>query len=112
MALVPGEDSESDEEINTEHLQSLVLTPDGSLTVPGYRGLMRASPQKGAAGIVMGEESETDDEGEDPVDQPDGGAGGGAQVVASSHSSLTSAGSAQDAAREESLEMLEAVPQS
>lgn len=99
MALVPGEDSESDEEINTEHLQSLVLTPDGSLTGPGYRGLMIAS-QGTAAGIVMGEESETDEENEGSVDQPDGG--DGAPAVASSlQSSLTSADSAQDAVREE-----------
>lgn len=67
MALVPGEDSESDEEINTEHLQSLVLTPDGSLTGPGYRGLMKAK----TAGIVMGEESETDEEDDASQDQTD-----------------------------------------
>ena len=69
--MVPGEDSESDEEINTEHLQSLVLSPDGSLTGPGYRRLMQSSQQK-TAGIVMGEESETDEEDEDDMDQPDG----------------------------------------
>jgi hypothetical protein len=106
MALIAGEDSESDEEINTEHLQSLVLTPDGSLTGPGYRRLINTSQQKGAvAGIVMGEESETDEEDEDSVDQPDGAGGGegGAQVGASLQSSMSSAESAQEMAKEEPL---------
>ena len=104
MALVPGEDSESDEEINTEHLQSLVLTPDGSLTGPGYPSLMKSPQHKGAvAGIVMGEESETDEEDEDSVDQPDGG-GGGEQLGASlQSSSISSTGSAQEVEKEEPL---------
>lgn len=61
MAMVQGEDTESDEEINTDQIHALTLTPDGSLTTikPDTRG-------KGA-GIVAGEESETDDE-----DEPDG----------------------------------------
>ena len=63
MALVLGEDSESDEEINTEELAGLVLTPDGSIT--GYQGLMKNTQPQKTAGIVMGEESETDDEEED-----------------------------------------------
>ena len=112
MALVPGEDSESDEEINTEHLQSLVLTPDGSLTGPGYRGLRASQPKGATAGIVMGEESETDEEDEEgSVDQPDGGEGGGG-VGASLQSSLSSAGSAQETAKEEPLEATATVPQS
>ena len=62
MAMVQGEDTESDEEINTDQIHALTLTPDGSLTTvpPDTRG-------KGA-GIVAGEESETDEE-----DEPDGG---------------------------------------
>lgn len=62
MALVLGEDSESDEEINTEQLHSIVLTPDGSLK--GYQGLMKNSAQQKTAGIVMGEDCETDEEEE------------------------------------------------
>ena len=55
MALVQGEDSESDEEeINTDQLG------EGSL---GYAG---AKPDSHKAGIVSGEESETDEEGEPP----------------------------------------------
>lgn len=112
MALVPGEDSESDEEINTEHLQSLVLTPDGSLT--GYRGMiMKGVPsQQKAAGVVMGEESETDDEEEGSVEQTDGGGeaadgGGPSQTNQSS-----AASSVQDVTKEEPVETTAPDPQS
>ena len=55
MALVQGEDSESDEEINTDQLG------EGSL---GYAG---TKPDSHKAGIVPGEESETDEEDEATV---------------------------------------------
>ncbi len=62
MALVQGEDTESDEEINTDQIHALTLTPDGSLTT------VQPDTARGkGAGIVAGEESETDDE-----DEPDG----------------------------------------
>ena len=62
MALVQGEDTESDEEINTDQIHALTLTPDGSLTT------VQPDAARGkGAGIIAGEESETDDE-----DEPDG----------------------------------------
>ncbi len=70
MALVLGEDSESDEEINTEQLTGLVLTPDGSIS--GYQGLMKSSVQQKTAGVVMGEDCETDEEEEDNPTAKDG----------------------------------------
>ena len=60
-ALVQGEDSESDEEINTEH-----LTPSMETSL---RRLATNAPQKkesfGKPGIVAGEGSETDEEEEE-----------------------------------------------
>ena len=53
MALVQGEDSESDEEINTDQLG------EGSL---GYAAGGGTNLESHKAGIVPGEESETDDE--------------------------------------------------
>ena len=65
-ALVQGEDSESDEEINTEHLTTRMET--------SLRRTATNSPQKresfGKPGIVAGEGSETDEE-----DETDGGSG-------------------------------------
>lgn len=59
-ALVQGEDSESDEEINTEHLTASMET--------SLRRLGTNAPQKrenlGKPGIVAGEGSETDEEEE------------------------------------------------
>lgn len=110
MALVQGEDSESDEEINTEQLQSLVLTPDGSIT--GYREMMKAATSAGA-GVVMGEESETDEEDSvvEQTDGPSGGDGGGGQTSDPTLSSVTSSSSAKEFQREESIEPI-AVPPS
>lgn len=105
MALVQGEDTESDEEINTEHLQSLVLTPDGSLTGPGYRSLMKAK----TAGIVMGEESETDEEDSSSVDQTDGPQD---QSKEQSEGSITGSIISQEAAKEISQEVVISEPQS
>lgn len=76
MALVHGEDPESDEEINTDQLHTLTVSPDGSLS--GISSLTTQTAAK--AGIVMGEESETDEEDEGeagPLEQTDSGAGGG-----------------------------------
>ena len=113
--MVQGEDSESDEEINTEHLQSLVLTPDGSLT--GYRGLMKGISAQKTAGIVMGEddESETDEEGEEddkePVDQPDSASGEQADVHIDQdrHSDI---GSVQDVSKQQPVDPSAPAPQS
>lgn len=75
MALVQGEDSESDEEINTEEMHALALSVDGSLAK------IQPSLHK-SAGIVAGEESETDNEEEDiSSEQVDGG-----QPLAAHHS--------------------------
>lgn len=86
MALVQGEDTESDEEINTDQLQHLTLTPDGSL-----KGFPKLTQQdnRSKAGIVAGEESETDeeDEGTDGKEETDGGGG---------HRSLAKVGEGQD----------------
>ncbi len=76
MALVPGEDTESDEEINTDQLHTLTVSPDGSLS-----GLSSQLTATAKAGIVMGEESETDEEdeaggGEGSLEQTDSGGGG------------------------------------
>ena len=113
MALVQGEDSESDEEINTEHLHSLVLTPDGSLT--GYHGLIKGiSSQAKTAGIVMGEESETDEEDDisSSTDQTDG-APGQQQARPQFLSGQTSSSSSPLVPpREELLDSVESVPQS
>lgn len=71
MALVRGEDTESDEEINTDQLHALTVTPDGSLS-----GFSSLTTQSHKTGIVMGEESETDeeeDEREGAVEQTDSG---------------------------------------
>ena len=73
MALVQGEDTESDEEINTDQLHTLTVSPDGSLS--GLSSQLTAAK----AGIVMGEESETDEEdegGEGSLEQTDSGGGG------------------------------------
>ncbi len=105
MAMVAGEDSESDEEINTEHLQSLVLTPDGSLTGPGYRRLMKAK----TAGIVMGEESETDEEDDASLDQTDGTQ---EQSKDPPESSLTGANTMQDTAKVKPQEIIIPEPSS
>lgn len=106
--MVQGEDSESDEEINTEHLQSLVLTPDGSLT--GYRGLMKGVASQKTAGIVMGEESETDEEEEEEEDQPDGsGEQGGGQ---SDQTSQSDTGSVLGISKQESVDTILPTPQS
>ena len=63
-ALVQGEDSESDEEINTEHLTASMET--------SLRRLATSPPQEkesfGKPGIVAGEGSETDEEEEEDVD--------------------------------------------
>lgn len=111
MSLVQGEDSESDEEINTDQLQSLVLTPDGSIR--DYQGLIRTSSQQKTAGIVMGEESETDEEEEEGREgsdnQPDSGWD---QVKAPLQSSQTSLTSTPESPRAESLEPITAAPQS
>lgn len=113
MAMVQGEDTESDEEINTEHLQSIVLTPDGSIT--GYRGLMKEMGSRKTAGIVMGEESETDDEEEDEeggdrdsVDQPDGG---GVEQLSgqAQHSDIHRV---QDVSKQEPVDAVTPTPQS
>lgn len=70
MALVQGEDSESDEEINTDQI---TLSP---LHVPRFSPLRPEQQQK--ASVVEGEESETDEEdgpgtaATAPLDQPDG----------------------------------------
>ena len=73
MALVQGEDTESDEEINTDQLHAFTVSPDGSLS--GLSSLTNQTATK--AGIVMGEESETDeeDEGEGSLEQTDSGGG-------------------------------------
>ena len=111
MSLVHGEDSESDEEINTEQLQSLVLTPDGSIR--GYQGLINNSSLKKTAGVVMGEESETDEEEEDGKegsgDQADAGR---EQVNAPLHTSQTSLANSVESPRAESLEPITVAPQS
>jgi len=109
MALVLGEDSESDEEINTEELAGLVLTPDGSIT--GYQGLMKSSRPQKAAGIVMGEESETDDEEEDDnkessEDQSDSSSLQGKVYM----TSQSGPASTQQSQKTESLEPISAPP--
>lgn len=77
MALVQGEDTESDEEINTDQLHTLTVSPDGSLS-----GLSSQLAATAKAGIVMGEESETDEEdeaagvAEGSFEQTDSGGGG------------------------------------
>ena len=76
MALVQGEDTESDEEINTDQLHTLTVSPDGSLS-----GLSSQLAATAKAGIVMGEESETDEEDEAggearSLEQTDSGGGG------------------------------------
>lgn len=90
-SLVQGEDSESDEEINTDQLVegSLDLSPSRKLTS------LQTDPHK--ASIVPGEESETDEEDDGgshpPVEQTDGGRGQSLQVptvAASQGSSRTS----------------------
>lgn len=76
MALVQGEDTESDEEINTDQLHTLAVSPDGSLSGLSSQLSAQAAAK---AGIVMGEESETDDEdegGEGSLEQTDSGGGG------------------------------------
>lgn len=78
MALVQGEDTESDEEINTDQLHTFTVSPDGSLS-----GLSSQLAATAKAGIVMGEESETDEEDEAgggegrSLEQTDSGGGGG-----------------------------------
>ena len=64
MALVQGEDSESDEEINTDQLT------EGALGYTKGTAYSMINPQ---ASIVPGEESETDeeDDGAAPLSQPD-----------------------------------------
>lgn len=73
MALVQGEDSESDEEINTDQLHTLTVSPDGSLS--GMSSLTAQLTKAHKAGIVMGEDLETDeeDEDEDSLENTDGG---------------------------------------
>ena len=69
MALVQGEDSESDEEINTDQLSEGAL---GHLQGSKFSPLRPDQPK---ASIVAGEESETDEEDDGsapPLDQPDG----------------------------------------
>ena len=76
MALVQGEDTESDEEINTDQLHALTVSPDGSLS--GLSSLTSQPAKSHKAGIVMGEESETDEEdegGEGELEQTDSGGG-------------------------------------
>ena len=75
MALVQGEDTESDEEINTDQLHTLTVSPDGSLSGLSSHAYQASKAHK--AGIVMGEESETDeeDEEESSVEQTDSGGG-------------------------------------
>lgn len=113
MALVLGEDSESDEEINTEQLQSLVLTPDGS--IKGYQGLMKSSTLQKTAGIVMGEDCETDEEEEEEGikessdDQTDSGSVQGKPPTSSSQ---TGSASTQKTHGPESLEPTVAIPPS
>lgn len=67
MALVQGEDSESDEEINTDQISM------GHLHAPRFSPLR---PEQQKASVVAGEESETDEEDAGaaaaPLDQPDG----------------------------------------
>ena len=111
MSLVLGEDSESDEEINTEHLQSLVLTPDGSIR--NYQNLVRNSSGQKTAGVVMGEESETDEGEEDELDSElsDQHDSGWDQVKAPLAGPTSSAGT-RERPRAESLEPVTPAPQS
>ena len=69
-AFVQGEDSESDEEINTEHMTPSMETSLRRLAVNSPR-------ERGAPGIVAGEGSETDEDEEgargDGVEETDSG---------------------------------------
>ena len=69
-ALVQGEDSESDEEINTEHLTA---SQETSLR-HGSSPQQQKRDSYGKPGIVAGEGSETEDE-------EDGGGGGGGSAA-------------------------------
>ena len=69
-ALVHGEDSESDEEINTEHMTSSMETSLRRLANQNSPHVVRGNHSK--PGIVEGEGSETDEE-----DETDGTSRGG-----------------------------------
>ncbi len=103
-SLVQGEDSESDEEINTDQLTegSLGLSPTPRLTS------LQNDPHK--TSIVPGEESETDEEdegGHAPLDQTDSGRGLHLQVPASA-----SQGSSRTSSRRTSLDSTSQPPRS
>ena len=114
MALVKGEDTESDEEINTDQLQHLTLTPDGSLK--GFPKLTQQQENRSKAGIVAGEESETDeeDEGEERTEETDGAVkvGEGQDQLGSQPPSLTGSVSLTGTGRKASQDSSSPAPQS
>lgn len=102
MALVQGEDSESDEEINTDQLT------EGSLGYASGSSFPSLQSDRHKTGIVAGEESETDeeDEGTASLDQTDSG------VRAQPTSSRTSSVSPRDSPRRSSLDSTTSAPPS
>ena len=114
MALVQGEDSESDEEINTDQLHALTVSPDGSLS--GLSSLTAQSTKAGHAGIVMGEESETDeeDEVEGETEQTDSGGGiqGGDRLSVPLPAGQTSSASPRESPGRSSQDSTASAPQS
>ena len=103
MALVRGEDSESDEEINTE-----LLTDSGSLGHGRHRdgaGHPSLQSEPGKASMVAGEESETDEEDEEstPLEQTDS---------VSRPQPSPSQGSSRDSSRRASLDSTTSTPPS
>jgi len=102
MALVQGEDSESDEEINTDQLT------EGSLGYASGSSFPSLQSDRHKTGIVAGEESETDeeDEGTASLDQTDSG------VRVQPTSSRTSSVSPRDSPRRSSLDSTTSAPPS
>lgn len=114
MALVRGEDTESDEEINTDQLHTLTVSPDGSLSGLSSHAAYQASKAH-KAGIVMGEESETDeeDEEESSVEQTDSGAPqSGDRLSVPPHVGQSGSASPTESPRRSSQDSTSSVPQS
>lgn len=85
--LVAGEDSESDEEINTDQLT------EGSLGYVSGVGLSSLQTGHHKAGIVAGEESETDEEDESTASLEQTESGARVQPTSSKASSVSPRGS-------------------
>ena len=115
MALVQGEDSESDEEINTDQLHALAVSPDGSLA--GLSSLSAQLTKAHKSGIVMGEDLETDEEDEEDgsLEHTDGDGTGpkpGERLSVLSHGGKAGSASPIGTPRKSSQDSTASVPQS